>query len=214
MPKLDDLLMQTAQSTSPLDRAREALTAELRKPAAPSWKASLAMPVAAAWVIMVGASAALIALGDATPLLASRLPLIVSLALLTGLSGWLAVAPLGRAAPVVGAVLGLAAAAGLVLVRGAGLPSQTPEWVCGVSHLGAGVIPLGFMIAALRRASPNPWRALAGGFAVGTTGAVIGELACSRGWDHVLKYHLGAWLMIAVVCLVLSRRIRPLSYAP
>ncbi|MFT3836914.1 MAG: DUF1109 domain-containing protein [Myxococcaceae bacterium] len=214
MPKLDDLLIETAQTMSPLDRARAALTAELRKPAAPSWKASLAMPVVASWFVMLAAAGALIGLGDATPLLASRLPLIISLALLTGLSGWLAVAPLGRAAPVVGAAIGLAAAAGLVLVRGAGLPSQTPEWVCGVSHVGAGLIPLGFMIAALRRAAPNPWRALAGGLAIGTTGAVIGELACSRGWDHVLKYHLGAWLMVAVVCVVLSRRVRPLSYAP
>jgi hypothetical protein len=214
MAKLDDLLMQTAQSSSPLERARAALTLELNKKPAPTWKASLLMPVAASWLLMLAAASALIAAGDATPLLASRLPLIMSLALLTGLSGWLAVAPLGRAAPMVGTAIGLAAAAGLVMVRGIGMPSQTPEWICTASHVGAGVIPLGFMIAALRRASPNPWRALAGGFAVGTTGAVIGELACSRGWQHVLTYHLGAWLMIAVVCLFLSRRVRPLSYAP
>jgi len=214
MAKLDELLMQAQQTNSSLERARNALTAELKMRPGPSWKTTTMRAVAACWALMIATAVALMAAGDATPLLASRLPLIVSLALLTLLSAWLAIAPLSRAAPIVGTVLGMLAAIGLVLVRGAGLPSATPEWVCTVSHLGAGIIPLGFMIAALRRASPNPWRALAGGLAVGTTGAVIGELACSRGWQHVLTYHLSAWVMIAIVCAVLSLRSKPLSYAP
>jgi len=215
MAKLDELLMQSQQTDSPLARARDALTAELRAKRGPSWKTTTMRAVAASWVLMIAAAVALMALGDATPLLASRLPLIASLAVLTMLTAWLAIAPLGRMAPLAGTALGVLAAAGLVLVRGMGVPAATtPEWVCTASHLGAGVIPLGFMIAALRRAAPNPWRALAGGIAVGTTGAVIGELACSRGWQHVLTYHLSAWVMIAIVCAVLSLRLKPVSYAP
>src|SRR5205823_3056980 len=113
-PKLDELLMRSAESNSTLERARAAVTAELRQGAGPSWKASALKPVIAAWLSMIAVAAGLIAAGDATPFLASRLPLIVSLAMLTGLSGWLAVAPLSRAAPITGTVIGLLAAFGLV----------------------------------------------------------------------------------------------------
>ncbi len=215
MARLDDLLAKSQGSDASLDAMRAALQAELKRPPARSWRKGLALTVGASWALMLAFGVALVASGSASPAqLASRGALIAGLAALTALLGGLALAPLGRLAPAAGVLAGVAGAAGLVLARGAGLEGTAPEWLCTVTHLGAGALPLGLMIAALRRAAPNPWRALAGGFAVGTTGAVIGELACGRGWQHVLVYHLSAWALVAAASLLVSRRVKPLSYAP
>ena len=67
---------------------------------------------------------------------------------------------------------------------------------------------------ARRSFAATSWRFLAAGLAVGATGALVGELACGRGWQHVALYHVSAWLLVAAVSLIVGRRRSPLSYAP
>jgi hypothetical protein len=102
----------------------------------------------------------------------------------------------------------------LVLARGAGLPSATPEWVCSVSHVALGLLPLGFALWALRQCAWRWTRALAAGLGAGTAGALLGELACHRGGLHVLVHHVGAWLLIGAATVLISRRARPRTFAP
>ncbi len=214
-PKLDELLSQSKAAERPLDAVRAALQAELSQPRGPSWRKSLALAVGACWALMLAFGVVLVLAGAAEPAhLLARAPLIAGLAALTAFTAWLALAPLPRWAPLFGALAGVLGVAVLVVARGVGAASTTPEWVCTATHLGAGVLPLVVMLLALRRAAHYPLRALAAGFAVGTTGAEIGELACGRGWLHVLEYHATAWLLIAVLCLVIARRLKRVSYAP
>ena len=46
------------------------------------------------------------------------------------------------------------------------------------------------------------------------TGAIAGELSCERGWMHVLVHHVGAGLVIMAACVLISRAIRPRTFAP
>jgi hypothetical protein len=215
MAKLDDLLAGASTSDAPLDAVRAALQAELKQPPGPTWKKSLLLAVGACWGLMAAFAGVLLAVGAAEPaVLRAHLVALAGLPLLTLLSAWLALAPLPRRAPLLGAAAGALGVALLAVVRGDGLPGTAPEWVCTATHLGAGVLPLFVMLAALKRAAPNPMRALSAGLAVGTTGALIGELACGRGWLHVLEYHVSAWVVIAAVCVLIARRQKPISYAP
>jgi hypothetical protein len=101
-----------------------------------------------------------------------------------------------------------------VLLRGEGHPSTTPEWVCTVSHLGLGAGPLGLMLAMLRKSALSAARTALAGLAVGATGAMLGELACEQSWVHVATFHLSAWLGLAVVAMLVARRLAPRSFAP
>jgi len=104
--------------------------------------------------------------------------------------------------------------AALVLSRGAGAPSSTPEWVCSASHLGIGLAPLAFALWGLRQSAWQWSRSVAAGFGAGTAGALLGELACHRGAHHVLVHHVGAWIVVSTACVLLSRRARPRTFAP
>jgi hypothetical protein len=102
----------------------------------------------------------------------------------------------------------------IALGRGAGSPSTTPEWVCSVSHLSLGTLPLLAALWASRQAAWRWWRAMTAGLGAGTVGAFLGELACHQGTRHVLVHHVGAWLTLSAACLVASRRLRPRTFAP
>ncbi|MBL8958017.1 MAG: DUF1109 domain-containing protein, partial [Myxococcaceae bacterium] len=62
--------------------------------------------------------------------------------------------------------------------------------------------------------APHPVRAALAGLAVGTCGALIGEVGCAQPWQHVLVYHLSAWLALMGACAVFARRLARSSYAP
>jgi len=205
---------------TPLSRARHAAMAELRAtPQAVSWRRqALWLVQAQVGLALAGMAVALVA-GLARPSELFFHAVTVGPLLVVAVLG--AIAAL---APRVGRVgsswrigaLGAAAAAmvAVTLARGAGSPSDSPEWVCSVSHLGVGLVPLAFALAGLRQSAPSWGRALAAGLGAGTTGALLGELVCHRGMQHVLVYHLGAWLLLAVSCAVISRRLRRRSFAP
>jgi hypothetical protein len=143
-----------------------------------------------------------------------RAPLLLGLCGVAALGGVGALAPRGRiwrAAALLGGSILIVA---LVLSRGAGAPSSTPEWVCSASHVGIGLIPLGFALWGLRQCAWRWSRALAAGLGAGTAGALLGELACHRGAMHVLVHHVGAWIVVATACVLLSRAARPRTFAP
>jgi len=128
---------------------------------------------------------------------------------------WAALSPRGRVPRRWGVGLAMACAATLVFARGTPNTTPTlPAWVCTASHLALGIVPLVVALVALRGAVFQPLRALCAGLSVGTTGAFIGELACEQDWRHVASYHLFAWALLALVALVLSRSLKPRSYAP
>ena len=130
------------------------------------------------------------------------------------LGGWAAIAPPTR----MRSALALGSAAltmvAVVALRGPGLTSALPQWVCTVSHLGVDLVPLAVVLWRMRVAAPSLWRAIAGGLAAGVPGAALGELACGQGARHVALFHLPAWLLVVALSWALSRRLRPASFAP
>jgi hypothetical protein len=199
-----------------LAKARAAALAELRAaPIATGWRTQ-ARRLAGAFVATgvlaaVAALAAPIADRDSA---VARAPFLVQLLALAAVAGFAALAPGLRAARAVVLAAAPVLMVELVLVRGAGLPSATPEWVCSVSHVALGLLPLGFALWALRQCAWRWTRALAAGLGAGTAGALLGELACHRGGLHVLVHHVGAWLLIGAASVLLSRRARPRTFAP
>jgi hypothetical protein len=101
-----------------------------------------------------------------------------------------------------------------VLSRGTGAASATSEWVCSLSHVGVGLLPLAVGLWSLRQSAWTWRRAFGAGLGAGTAGAFLGELACHKGATHVLAHHVGAWLFVALACVVISRTLRPRTYAP
>jgi hypothetical protein len=123
-------------------------------------------------------------------------------------------APRRRGQVLAGFVVAGAGLIGLVAMRGAGTPSSAAPWVCTLSHLSIGAAPLLLALALLRKSAIGPARAALAGLAVGTTGAMIGEIGCEQGWMHVLVWHLSAWVALAIVAGLVSRRLMPRSFAP
>jgi hypothetical protein len=201
-------------SADPVARARAAALAELRAaPVAMPWRRQAAR-VGGAWLgvaVLAGAATAVAGLSDAGAF-AARGPALLSLLALAVAAAQASLAPRARPGIVLAAAPVLMAA--LVLARGAGLPSTTPEWVCSVSHVGVGVLPLAIGLWALRQSAWTWPRALATGLGAGTTGAFLGELACHQGARHVLVHHVGAWVLVSVACVVISRGLRPRTFAP
>lgn len=221
--RLDELLksMNSASPTTPdsaLDRARAAMARELAlKQPVRRWRTEVRRVLLAIWgLALLVAGGGLLAGVSSPKVLLARAPLMLALAVVSGLS---VVGALSPRASVMDRLLGGAAtllsAAWLVFARaGTAAVAGFPEWVCTVSHLGAGLLPLGFAWAALRNTAPDPLRTVLVGLGVGATGALIGELACEQGMAHVATYHLGAWGAITVLALLLSRFVPRKAFAP
>jgi hypothetical protein len=203
-------------SGSALGRARTAALAELRRrPVAVSWRRDAARTLLAvlgttALVIGVGTWLSIVEPGR----LGDRLLQVALLVALQSLGVFAAIAP-GRAAlRWTGALLAVAAVAAILIGRGVGVPHAAPAIACAGSHLAIDLIPLGLVLYSLRRFSWSLGRATLAGAAVAATGAIAGELGCTRGWMHALIYHLGAGVVIVAACVLISRAIRPQTFAP
>jgi hypothetical protein len=215
---LDSLLNEEPPGdTAAASRVLAAARGELaqRKPTR-SWRTHAAWVVAASGGLSLLVAVVMLALGATSgALLLSRAHLLVLLLATCGVCAWGALSPRGRVLRRVGVVLSMLTAAVLVLARDTPhTVSNVPEWVCTASHLAVGAVPLVVALLVLRTAVFQPMRALCAGLAVGTTGAFLGELACERGWRHVAGYHLLAWGLIVVASLVISKSLKPRSYAP
>ena len=222
--------MSTRDNTNPLpaahaqvpvlDRVRAAALNELRARASaapPSWRrqatgVALTVLATTALVIELGS---LLSIVDLNRLGRRALPVTLLLALqVAGI--WLAIAPGRRLARFGAVLLAAAAAAAVVGWRGAGAgdAAMNTPFACSFSHLAVDVIPLIIVLYGLRRFAWTPGRAVLAGAAAGATGAIAGELACVRGWGHVLVHHVGAALLVTLVCVVISRARTPSSFAP
>lgn len=197
-------------------RARAAALAELRRqPVAVSWRREavgtvLAVLGTTALVIGVGTWVSIVEPGR----LGERLLQVALLVALQSLGVFAAIAPGKTALRWLGALLAAVAVVAILVGRGAGLPRAIPAIACSGSHLAVDLIPLGLILHSLRRFSWSLGRAALAGAAVAATGALAGELSCQRGWMHALVHHVGAGLVIVAACVLISRALRPQSFAP
>jgi hypothetical protein len=215
---LDSLLSQEPpRDEAAAGRVLSAARGELAlRPPSRGWRAQALGLLAASGglALVVGAGMAAAGLSSMEMLL-GRAPAMVMLLVTCAVCAFGALSPRGRGLQRAGLALALVNAAVLVLVRGGPQSATTmPEWMCTLSHIGVGLVPLVVALVTLRSAVFQPLRALAAGLAVGTTGAFLGELACERGWRHAAGYHLLAWGLIAIASLVISKSLKPRSYAP
>lgn len=215
---LDSLLREeptgdTASAARVLAAARGELAQ--RKPVR-SWRTQALWVMAASGGLSLLVAGVMLAVGATSEaLLLSRAHLLTLLLGTCAVCTWGALSPRGRLLRRVGVVLAMVTAAVLVVARDTPhAVSTVPEWVCTASHIAVGAVPLVVALLALRAAVFQPMRALCAGLAVGTTGAFLGELACERGWRHVAGYHLLAWGLVIVASLVISKSLKPRSYAP
>lgn len=218
MAKLDELLSasKTNSANEPgLEKLRAAVFAELDVPPKRSWRADVLLITGVCWLAFLAAAAVLFLAGQLTAAhLISRLVPLSLLAGVVAVSSFAALAPRRPGQLIIGYVIAAIGLVGLVLLRGEGHPSETPAWVCTVSHAALGAGPLGLMLAMLRKSALGAARTALAGLAVGATGAMLGELSCEQGFAHVAVWHLGAWIGLAVIALLIGRRLVPRSFAP
>lgn len=198
-----------------LARARSAAHTELAQKS-PSWRRG-ALAWTGAWAALLAVVTVSAQLGhlSSSAMLARHAPVIATLFATGVLCSIAARAP--RRNALRWAALGLALVAGALAVL-ARYPSTqgsaVPGWACTVNHLLVALLPFGFAIRLMRQSALSPLRSLTFGVGIGTTGAIVGELACAQGFMHVIVFHLGAWLLVAAAALGISRRLSPRSYAP
>ena len=202
----------------PASRARllEALRKEL--PAAPrahQWRVEIVRVVMAVLVVTAGLAAALVVSGNASlAVLGDRAAVFVGCSALCAFAAYSAIAPRKRRSQLVSSLAFLVAAAALVLVRRQTTVGSSPEWLCTATHVAASAVPLTFGLLALRRGGARAFAGLALGVAAGTTGAMVGEVACGRDATHVLLFHVSAWAAVVLGGAVLSRLVPVRSHAP
>jgi hypothetical protein len=143
----------------------------------------------------------------------ARIPSLVLLLALQSLGVVAAIAPGRGALRWAAAAVAALAAVAILFGRGAGTSAGAPAVPCSAVHLVIDLIPLGVVLVSLRRFSWSLGRSALAGAAAAATGAIAGQLSCSRGVGHVLIHHLGAGVAIVVVCVLLSRRRRPETFA-
>jgi hypothetical protein len=202
-------------SSDALSKARAAMLAEAKTPRRASWKASVVKVSGTIVGVVLAMAGVLLTIGACTlDFLSSRAVTLASLMTVGLVTTWASLRPGGRVGRLVSIGLLVVAAVLVVLVRGAGTPSTQPGWVCTASHFAVGLAPAAVVILLLRGMAPNRLRAVVAGLAAGTTGALVGELACAQSAGHVAVFHLSAWALVALVVTFISARLTPRSYAP
>lgn len=200
-----------------LAAARAALLTEASRPRR-SWQQR------AAWLVLaslgLGFVVAVVALGSGaaeTATLAARWFTLLLLSFVGPVLAWSAAAP-GRSLLRRGAwVLAAASAAVLVFTRPAAVAatSTSPEWLCTVSHLAVAAPASGVAVQLLlKHMAFDLSRSVVAGLAVGTTGALLGELMCGRDAGHIALFHLSSWALAALAVVAVSTRIQRRSFAP
>lgn len=204
------------RQSSTLTRVRAVALEELRRQPQPvSWRRDALGTL----VVVLGTTALVLGVGAWLSIIEierirDRMVPLMLLVALQALGVFAAIAP-GKAMLRWGlGVLALAAVVAVVVGRGDGVSPHAPAYACSTSHVAVDLIPLGLVLFSLRRFSWTLGRSLLAGVAAAATGAIAGELSCGRGWTHALVHHIGAGLLIAIVCVVLSRARRPQTFSP
>jgi len=201
-----------------LDRIREVSLAEMRETPSPRpWRVVARWYTAAVVGLTVAALIISAALGLFEGARFGAQFLVVSiLAVAQAMAIWVAVAPLSRTRVAICLALTALAIAVMLGVRPAEATqlSARPAWICSLTHLAVDIVPLAVALVALRQGVMRPGRVIAAGISAGALGALLGELACERGRAHVITHHLGVWLVVVIICMVVARRLRPRTFAP
>lgn len=215
--KSEPQLQPPAPSAQALAAARAAMLAEAARPRRSwRWRAGAVVAASLGVAVLVGLFA-LVTDPAAPAALAARWLTMALLGVLGPALAWSAARP-GSPTPR-RAAWALAALSGLALVftrpAQAALGSSSPEWLCTVSHLAvAAPAALVALLFLLPHMAFDTGRSAAAGLSVGTTGALLGELLCARGAQHLALFHLSAWALAALAVVAASTRTRRRSYAP
>lgn len=217
MERIDHELSRTTPLAAG-SQARILAAMRFELPSAPKkgrWKLEVAGIIGSVLFLTAAIGTALLANGSAElPVIATRVGLFAMCGLVCAFAAAAAVAPGARRAQAFAIVAFVAAALTLVMVRREVGTSTAPEWSCTLTHLFVGVVPLAVGLFALRRANLRLLAGVSLGVSAGTTGAMVGELACGRDATHVLLFHVTAWVAVVAAGALLSRVVRPRSYAP
>ncbi|HSP78819.1 MAG TPA: NrsF family protein [Myxococcaceae bacterium] len=203
-----------------LERAREEALKELAAhPRATPWWREVA--------VLVGVYALVTVLGA---LVLTRVGLVGNTAstwVLAGLAVLLLVAMVGGAvvalAPMRKAAWGLvgtsAAVVGLsVVLGGSGLVARgflAGCLGCARAHMMLSTLPLVAALVLLRRSAYHPARAVAAGLSGGAVGLLLLHLHCPDGSTaHLALSHVGPWLLLGGLTLLVRARLSTRSHAP
>ena len=202
-------------SAAHLDAMRAMLLAEAAKPRW-SWRRGAVQLVGLTTGLAALVALGALALEQTTVAVAAGHWLTLLLLGIAGPLSVLAALRPGRGPlPAVAGLLSLGGAAALVLTRTvAPVVLASPEWVCSASHLGVALPAMVAAAFALRRFASTTLRAVLAGVAVGTTGALLGELLCGGNASHIALFHLGAWAVATTAVTVAALRLKKSSYAP
>jgi len=212
----EDALRPPPPKASARAAARAAMRAEAARPRV-SWKTGAVRLIAAS--LGLALLVAIFALGSGAAelsTLASRWLTLLALSLVGPLLAWSSARPGSRWLRRGAWSLAALSAAALVLTRPAEVASlsTTPEWVCTLSHLAVAAPAAVVAMWMLRGMAFDLSRAVAAGLAVGTTGALLGELLCGRNAAHIAVFHLASWTLASMAVVALSTRLTRRSFAP
>jgi hypothetical protein len=212
--KLETFRSDDSPDRAAMDRMLAACREEMKVAPPSTWRVDLARLLAGCWALAAATLAVLTATGELGAVTAHAALPALSLLGAGAACAFLGVSPSAHRGWALLAVAAAAAAMLGVHLEVTDRVDAGPGWLCTVSHLGLGAGPLVFGVLVMRKAAVSPLRALLIGLAAGTTGALVGELACARSWEHVAVFHLGAWASLGLIALAVSRFVRPRSFAP
>ena len=203
-----------------LESARAQAMAELaaHPKAAPWWREVLVLLGVYVGMTALGALAFTrvgLLLNTAPPTVVAGLAVLVLAAMVGG--AVVALAPARRAA---WGLVGLSAAvvALSVVLGGSGLVVK--GFLAGLigcmrAHLLLSALPLVGALGMLRRSAYHPARAVAAGLSAGTVGLFLLHLHCPDGSaSHLAASHVGPWLLLGVLALLVRSRLPTHSHAP
>ncbi len=204
----DPVIPIPTESSEALSQVRAAALARFRsETVVVSWRRQAALLIAGvSGVTLIGALVVAVLQGPAPGILL-RVPILVALLAAQAMAVWGFMSPRRSLWAQAAGGLAIVAGVGILALRGPGGGPQGAMggFICSMSHLAVGLVPLGMVLGGLREAAWSPVRALTGGVALAGAGLLWGEIACDRGMAHVITHHFGAAVVLMAACWVLSR---------
>lgn len=195
-------------------------SAELaRKPKASRWWIS-ALALSAINVLVVGLATLFFQrLGSGGNQASTPLwwPLAAALLGLLFAGPLLALAPRRRSFLPALVLIALSTGAAVVwLGSGAGPPEPLSAGMgCLIVEVGLSLLPVGFGLWILSGSAFQPWRAIGLSLCCATAGLLALHLHCSDGQAaHLFLFHVGPWILIGALALLLRARIPSRTFAP
>ncbi len=217
---LEDLGEPRGAEAPALEKARDEALKELAAhPRTTPWWREVAVLVGAYALVTVLGALALTRVGlvgnTASTWVVTGLALLLVVAMVGG--AWVALAPGRKAAW--GLVGTSAAVVGLsVVLGGSGLAMRgllSGALGCARVHMMLSALPLVAALVLLRRSAYHPARAVAAGLSGGAVGLLLLHLHCPDGSTaHLALSHVGPWLLLGGLTLLVRARLSTRSHAP